>query len=278
MVESGWHQDNTITVLGGINMSTINTNFRDGVFEIELNRPDKLNAANYELISDLAEAVKEAKENPNVRTVLIYGNGKAFCSGGDLQDFGIDITNPIEVMDFMKKGHEVTMGIYNMEKPVIAAVHGAAVGGGCNIALGCDLVIADDKAIFSEIFSKVGAIPDMGGLYFLPQKIGMHKAAELIFTGKKLTASEALELGLINEVVEEGMAIIKARELAMSLANGPTKALGMAKRILHQATNQPLETILELEAYAQAIIFQSRDFNEGRTAFTEKRAANFIGS
>ncbi|MHA6258403.1 enoyl-CoA hydratase/isomerase family protein [Sporosarcina sp. CAU 1771] len=258
-------------------MSTVNTFLKNGVFEIELNRPESLNAFNKEMSIDLALAIKKAGDDPEVRAVLVYGSGKGFCAGGDLKDFGMDATNPVEVKEFLQKGHEVTTGIYNMEKPVIAAVHGPAVGAGCNLAFGCDLIIADENAVFSEIFAKVGALPDMGGLYFLPQKIGMHKAAELVFTGKKVSASEALDMGLINEVVPNGTAIEKGRELAVSLAKGPTKTLGMAKRIMHQAAYSKLEDILELEAYGQAIVFQSRDFKEGRAAFLEKRKAEFLG-
>lgn len=259
-------------------MTVVNTSFYEGVYEIELNRPNQLNAMNFELLSELTEAVREAKLNPAVRSVLIYGSGNGFCAGGDLKDFGIDPANPIEVKEFLQKGHEAILDIYHMEKPVIAAVHGPAVGAGCNLAFSCDLIIAEEKAVFSEIFAKVGAIPDMGGLYFLPQKVGMHKAAELIFTGKKLDAHTALKYGLINEVVSNGQAIEKGRELAYSLANGPTKAIGIAKRIMHQASHLSLKEVLELEAYGQAIIFQTNDFSEGRRAFAEKREAKFLGS
>ena len=164
-----------------------------------------------------------------------------------------------------------------MEKPVIASVHGPAVGAGCNVAFACDVIIAEESATFSEIFAKVGALPDMGGLFFLPQKVGMHRAAELIFTGKTIDAATALEYGLINEVVPNGLVLDKGRELAHLLANGPTRALGMAKRIMHQATHMSLEDILEMEAYGQSIIFQTRDFLEGRKAFEEKREAKFLG-
>ena len=258
-------------------LSVVNTSFNEGVLEIELNRPSQLNALNSELMSQLSEVVREAKLNPAVRAVLLYGSGKGFCAGGDLKDFGIDPSNPIEVKDFLQKGHEAILGIYNMEKPVIAAVHGPAVGAGCNLSFACDLIIAEENATFSEIFAKVGAIPDMGGLFFLPQKIGMHRAAELIFTGKKINALTALEYGLINEVVPNGHAIEKGRELAHSLASGPTLALGMAKRLMHQSSHLSLEDALEMEAYGQSIIFQTRDFSEGKEAFAEKREAKFLG-
>ncbi|WP_156289721.1 enoyl-CoA hydratase/isomerase family protein [Oceanobacillus salinisoli] len=258
-------------------MSTVNTNFQDGIFEIILNRPEKLNALNKDLAVDLGKAVTEAKSNTDVGAVLVYGNGKGFCAGGDLKDFGIDIDDPTEVREFLQVGHEVVLGLYHMEKPVIAAVHGPAVGAGCNIAFACDIIIAEEGAVFSEIFSQVGAIPDFGGLYFLPQKVGMHVASELIFTGKKLKAQEAKEYRLINQVTENGQAIEKARELAASLAKGPTKTLGMAKRILHQAPYMSLEDLLQLEAYGQAVTFQSEDFKEGRAAFMEKRKPNFLG-
>ncbi|WP_419887772.1 enoyl-CoA hydratase/isomerase family protein [Neobacillus niacini] len=258
-------------------MQVINTFLNEGVFEIELNRPNQLNALNLELITALADAVREAKQNPAVRSVLLYGNGRGFCAGGDLKDFGIDPYNPIEVKEFLQKAHEAIIDLYHMEKPVIAAVHGSAVGAGCNLAFACDLIVVDESAVFSEIFAKVGAIPDLGGLYFLPQKVGMHRAAELVFTGKILNAETAFHYGLINEVVANGQAIEKGRELAQQLANGPTKALGMAKRIMHQASHATLEEILELEAYGQSLIFQTQDFSEGRRAFAEKREARFQG-
>ncbi|ETI68831.1 enoyl-CoA hydratase/isomerase family protein [Neobacillus vireti] len=258
-------------------MSAVNTVLNDGVYEIELNRPNLLNALNLELLSGLVEAVREAKSNSAIRSVLLYGSGKGFCSGGDLKDFGIDSSNPVEVKEFLQKGHEAITGLYNMEKPVVASVHGPAVGAGCNLSFACDLIVADETAVFSEIFAKVGAIPDLGGLYFLPQKIGMHKAAELIFTGKKINSITALENGLINEVVPEGQAIERGRDLALLLANGPTKAIGIAKRIMHQSTHLSLEDVLELEAYGQSVIFQTKDFSEGRKAFQEKREPKFLG-
>ncbi|WP_085991199.1 enoyl-CoA hydratase/isomerase family protein [Oceanobacillus senegalensis] len=258
-------------------MSTVNTSFQDGVFEITLNRPEKINALNKDLAVDLAKAVVEVKENPDVRAVLVYGNGKGFCAGGDLKDFGIDIENPVEIREFLHKGQEAVLGLYHMEKPVIAAVHGPAVGAGCNLAFACDIIVAEENAVFSEIFSQVGAIPDFGGLYFLPQKVGMHVASELVFTGKKLKANEAKEYGLINQVTADGQGLEVARELALSLAEGPTKTLGMAKRIMHQAPHMSLEDLLQLEAYGQSVTFQSRDFKEGRSAFMEKRKPNFLG-
>lgn len=258
-------------------MTTVNTKRNGAVFEIELNRPEKLNALNKDLALDLAKAVDEAKNDPDVRAVILYGSGKAFSAGGDLKDFGIDISDPLQVKEFLQKGHEAVLGLYNMEKPVIAAVHGAAVGAGCNLAFACDIIIADETATFSEIFCKVGALPDFGGLYFLPQKVGMHVAAELIFTGRMVKAEEAKELGLINRVVKEGEALAEARKFAEQLAQGPTKTLGMAKRILHQAPYMSLEDVLQLEAYGQAVTFQSEDFKEGRNAFLEKRAPEFRG-
>ncbi|MGG1677183.1 enoyl-CoA hydratase/isomerase family protein [Neobacillus sp. NRS-1170] len=257
-------------------MAVVNTRLKDGVFEIELNRPEALNSLNDELALGLQEAVFEARDNSSVRTVLIYGIGRGFCAGGDLKQLS-NSTGAIENKEFLQKCHQSVLGIYNLEKPVIAAVHGSAVGAGCNLALACDIVIAEENAVFSEVFAKVGAIPDFGGLYFLPQKIGMHKAAELIFTGKNLSAQEALDYGLINEVVSDGQALEKGRELAMLLANGPTKTFGIAKRILHQAPHLSLENVLDLEALGQSVIFQTRDLKEGIEAFIEKRIPKFEG-
>ncbi|WP_156289680.1 enoyl-CoA hydratase/isomerase family protein [Oceanobacillus salinisoli] len=258
-------------------MGIVNTNLADGVFEIELNRPDRINAFNRELGSEMYKVVLEAKENPEVRAVLLYGKGRGFCSGGDLKDFGVDTNDPVAVKEFMQDGQRAILWLYQMEKPVIAAVHGAAAGAGCNLAFACDIIIAEENAVFSETFSKVGALPDLGGLYFLPQKVGMHIASELIFTGKKITAKEALDYRLINRVVKNGQAVEEARDLAVELAAGPTKVLGMAKKLMHQAPYSSLEELLEKEAMGQAIIFQSKDFKEGRQAFNEKRQPRFEG-
>ncbi|MDQ1005324.1 2-(1,2-epoxy-1,2-dihydrophenyl)acetyl-CoA isomerase [Neobacillus niacini] len=258
-------------------MPNVKTAFDNGVLEIVLNRPERLNAINADLLSELTEAVNEAKRNPTVRAVLLYGEGKGFCAGGDLNDFGIDISNSIEVKEFVQRGQEAVLGLYNMEKPVIAAVHGPAVGAGCNLAFACDMIIAEEISSFSEAFAKVGALPDLGGLYFLSQKIGMHKAAELIFTGKTINANTALDYGLINEVVATGQSLKRGKELANLLASGPTKALGLAKRIMHQAPYTSLESILEMEALGQATIFQTEDFKEGKRAFIEKRKPAFHG-
>ncbi|MEN1967856.1 enoyl-CoA hydratase/isomerase family protein [Lentibacillus sp. N15] len=222
-------------------MPNISAEIQNGVYEIGLNRPHKLNALNADLLFELTEVVREAKQNSAIRSVLLYGEGEGFCAGGDLTDFGIDPDNPIEIKEFLQIGHEAIVGLYNMEKPVITSVHGPAVGAGCNLAFACDVIVADESATFSEIFAKVGALPDLGGLYFLPQKIGMHKAAELIFTGEKVSAPMALEYGLINEMVTDGQSIDRGRELASMLASGPTKSLGMAKRIMHQAPYSSLE-------------------------------------
>lgn len=258
-------------------MPKVNTKFNNGVFEIELNSPENFNALNKEILTALERAVIEARLNSDVRSVLLYGNGKAFCSGGDLKDFGTNVNDPIEAHDFIRNAHRSILEIYNIEKPVIAAVHGFAVGAGCNLALACDLVISDESATFSELFCEIGAMPDAGGLYFLAQRVGMHIASDLILTGKKLSGREAMKLGLINEVVEEGKSYEKGLEIARKLAEGPTKAFGIAKRIMHQAPYLSFEDFLQLEAYGQSIVFQTKDFKEGRSAFIEKRKPKFLG-
>lgn len=274
-----WNKDEAQSSLfkGSGNVANVKKTFDQGVLEIVLNRPDRLNALNADMLFELAEAVNEAKRDSSIRAVLLYGEGTGFCAGGDLKDFGMDETNVTEVKEFLQKGHEAVLGLYHMEKPTIAAVHGPAVGAGSNLAFACDMIIAEETASFSEIFAKVGALPDLGGLYFLPQKIGMHKAAELIFTGKMLSADTALDYGLINEVVAAGRSRERGKELAISLANGPTRALGLAKSILHQAPYSSLERILEMEALGQASIFQTEDFKEGKKAFNEKRSPIFHG-
>ncbi len=258
-------------------MSTVLTKLEDGVFEIALNRPETLNSLNHQLSIDLRAAVYEARTNDEVKAVIVYGNGKGFCAGGDLPNMGINKENPLEVKEFLGRLHESVLGLHDMEKPVIAAVHGAAVGAGCNLAFACDIIIAEETSVFSELFVGVGALPDLGSLFFLPQKVGMHKALELIYTGERMKAPTALEYGLINKVVPKGTALEAAREFAKPLAAGPVKALGLAKNLMHKATYMPLKDVLDLEASAQAVIFQTYDFKEGCKAFEEKRPAVFKG-
>jgi enoyl-CoA hydratase/carnithine racemase len=165
----------------------------------------------------------------------------------------------------------------SIEKPIIAAVNGDAIGGGANLALACDLVIASEKARFGQTFVKVGLIPDWGGLYLLPRLVGMAKAKELIFTGKMISAIEAERIGLVNKVVPQEEWETAILKLAKELAESPPRAIGISKSLLHKSLESDIETMFELEANVQPLLFSTKDFGEGIKAFLEKRKPRFVG-
>lgn len=243
---------------------------------IILNRPKALNAINLEVAEELEAAIKNLENDGNIKVVVLTGAGRAFCSGGDLK--AIPTGKEARVgRDFLKKMHKWVISLKNLNKPVIAAVNGLAVGAGCNLALLADVIIASEKAKFSESFVKVGAIPDLGGMYLLPRYVGLAKAKELIFTGDVIDAREAEKIGLINKVVPHEKLEDAVKDLAQKLAKAPPMVLAMAKAIIHRGLNADFDTVLELEACAQGICFESKDHREGVRAFLEKRKPRFEG-
>ena len=249
----------------------------EGIAIVTLNRPAALNAINMEMKIELYRIMNEIAEDSHVKSVIITGEGRAFCAGGDVKEMN-PTRNPIETRDRMKKYLlKTVLLITKMEKPVIMAVNGYAVGAGCNLALAGDIILASTKAVFSEIFVNVGLIPDAGGLYFLPRLVGLPKAKELIFRGSQIGAEEAERIGLVNYVVEHESLLDEAMTLAKEFANGPTKAIGVAKTMLNQSLEMDLETALDYEAMAQSVIGLTEDHKEGTRSFTEKRKPNFSG-
>ncbi len=251
---------------------TIRYEVAGGVATITLNRPDKLNSFNDKMHEEFIDALKKVQRDPGARCVVITGEGRGFCAGQDLQAIG---SGPIS--DIVRKYYTTWVTrIRTMEKPVLAAVNGVAAGAGCSLALACDLVIASEKASFLQAFVKVGLVPDSGASYMLPRLIGYHKAMELALFGDKVSAQEALELGLCNRVVpEEGFAATVA-EWAARLAKGP-RSMGWIKRQFTRGMEQSLEEILELEAFDQDAAAGTDDAREAIQAFLEKREPNFTG-
>ena len=170
---------------------------------------------------------------------------------------------------------DILQPLVNLEKPVIAAVNGAAVGAGFNIALAADVIVASEKAVFSQIFTRLGLAPDLGGLHLLTQVVGLNKAKELCFTAKKISAAEALALGIANHVVPAEELLAEARKLATEIAAGPPVALSMIKSLLNKSSNSTLEQMLEFESYAQTLAYTTPEHKEGVAAFREKRLPNF---
>lgn len=244
---------------------------------ITLNRPDVFNSFNREMAFSLQSILDDCEHNNGVRSIVITGNGKAFCAGQDLKE----VTNPELNPGFKKILEEhynpIITRIRAINKPIIAAVNGVAAGAGANIALSCDLVVASNKASFIQAFSKIGLIPDSGGSFFLPRLIGFQKASALMMLGDKVTAEEAEELGMIFKVISSESFNEEVEKLAIKLANMPTKALGLIKELLNKSITNTLEQQLELEGKLQIEAALSEDYTEGVNAFMEKRKPIFKG-
>ena len=248
---------------------------RDGaVLIVTLNRPDVLNALNAAAHEALAAALKEARRN-DIRAVVLTGAGRGFCVGQDLTEFREQAGD----IGARLRGnyHPNIKAIRALEKPVIAAVNGAAAGAGLSLACACDLRIASDQATFVPAFVNIGLIPDSGGTFFITRLIGQSRAFEWLCSGRRLSAAEAQQWGVVSEVVEVSGLAARAAELAGELAALPTRAIGMTKRLLDRAPTATLDEQLEWEAQLQAAATQTEDFREGVAAFLEKRAPDFRG-
>jgi 2-(1,2-epoxy-1,2-dihydrophenyl)acetyl-CoA isomerase len=255
-------------------MAEVETNRDGGVLTITLNRPDVLNAFTAEMHRQLVGAFKEARE-PEVRAVVITGAGRGFCVGQDLNEFeeaAKDIAGRLR-----GNYHPTVLAVRQLEKPVIAAVNGPAAGAGLSLACACDFRIAADDATFVPAFINIGLVPDMGGTYHVRRLLGTARAFEFMATGRRLTAAEAHEWGLVNEVVEADRLLARAAERAAELAALPTRGVALTKRLFDHAEHATLEEQLELEAQLQAAATQTEDFREGVAAFLEKREPRFEG-
>jgi 2-(1,2-epoxy-1,2-dihydrophenyl)acetyl-CoA isomerase len=256
-------------------VAEVETSRDGGVLTITLNRPDVLNAFNTAMHRALAGALRDARAS-EVRAVLLTGAGRGFCVGQDLTEFG---EAPGDIAARLRESyHPNVLAIRALEKPVIAAVNGAAAGAGLSIACVCDLRIAADTASFVPAFINIGLVPDSGGSYFVTRLLGPARAFEWMTSGRKLTAAEAHAWGLVSEVVEADSLAARAAERAAQLAEMPTRGIGMTKRLLDHAVNASLEDQLEREAQLQAAATQTDDFKEGVSAFLEKRPPRFSGS
>jgi 2-(1,2-epoxy-1,2-dihydrophenyl)acetyl-CoA isomerase len=246
-----------------------------GVGTITFNRPEALNATNDEFYRHLARLIREIADNAEIGCVVITGAGRGFCAGADVKAM-----NPDMKLLARRRRHrwilaDVLRPLVNLEKPVIAAVNGPAVGAGFNLALAADIIIASDKAVFSQIFTRLGLVPDLGGLYLLTRVVGLNKAKELCFTARKIDAPEALALGIVNRVVPAAELMSAAIALAQEIAAGPATALAMIKTLLNKSSTCSLDQMLEYESYAQTLAYTTPEHREGVAAFREKRAPDF---
>lgn len=244
---------------------------------VALNRPEVFNSFNREMALSMQAALDQCASDALIRAIVITGNGKAFCAGQDLKEVVSPELNPGFRKILEEHYNPIVQRIRTIEKPVIAAVNGVAAGAGANIALACDIVLASEKASFIQAFSKIGLIPDSGGTFFLPRLIGFQRASALAMTGDKVTAEEALQMGMVYKVVSEESFETSVQQLAEQLAQMPTKALGLTKRLLNESLTNDLNTQLALESDLQIEASESNDYNEGVTAFVEKRKPLFNG-
>jgi enoyl-CoA hydratase/carnithine racemase len=245
----------------------------NGVATIRMNRPEKLNAMRIEMQVEIVQTLKELAFDDTIKVVVITGVGKAFSSGGDLGD--MDMAHrapPFELRRTLNQNlAEIVRGIWDMEKPVIAAVNGVATGGACNVAMACDIVIASETARFGQIFLAIGLIPDGGGSWLLPRLVGFRKAVELIFSGRLVDAKEAEQLGLVNKVVSAEELEKTVKEYANLLKMLPLGALGATKKAIHKGFTMSLEDALDYEITMQTLCFQTEENKERVKAFLAKK-------
>ena len=252
---------------------------QDGIARLTLNRPDKLNSFTGAMQLELRAALDAVQDDNSIRVLVLSGAGRAFCAGQDLNDPEMamkpmlpDIGNVVE-----KYYKPLILRLQNLRVPTLAAVNGIAAGAGASLALACDLVIAARSASFLQAFSKIGLIPDTGGTWFLPQRVGMARALGLALLADKLPAEKAADWGLIWQVVDDSELAASVDKLAAQLAAMPTKALVRTRQVMHAAPSHTLEQQLSMEGGVMRELGWSPDFAEGVAAFMEKREPKFTG-
>jgi enoyl-CoA hydratase len=250
-------------------MTAISFNRNGSALHVQLNRPEKLNAVDTPMLNELLARLRDAASDTSVRVLQLTGAGRAFCSGADLT--GGDTEGALQA------ANKVVQTIIAMPKPVVAGVHGPAVGVGCPIALACDLVVAAKPAYFQLAFSQVGLMPDGGASALLPRAIGRARAARMAMTAEKISATTAFEWGMISHVVDAGAYEAELDALTSTLADGPTQSYGWIKKALGVATLSDLEAVQAIEADGQQRLVKTSDFAEGVRAFRDRRAAEFSG-
>lgn len=257
-------------------MSFIETQMTGNVLVIKHNRPDKFNSYNRQMALEMQAALDKAAIDKAVRAVYLTGEGKAFCAGQDLAE-AVDGSGPGIKKIVEEHYNPIILKIRNLQKPVVCGVNGVAAGAGANIALACDIVVAGTSSAFIQAFSKIGLIPDSGGTFYLPRFIGMQRSAALMMLGDKVTAQEAMQMGMIYKVFDDSALQQEAMALATVLSNMPTKGLWLTKKLLNESFVNSLEAQLTAEGVAQVEAAATYDFNEGVKSFLEKRKPVFKG-
>src|SRR6476659_8219526 len=259
---------------------TLQLEMRGSVGLLTLNRPDRLNALTVQVANEFKAAVAEAMER-GARAIVITGAGRAFSAGGDLREMQEIAKRDGRVEAFfdepLRRLNEAILLIRQTPVPFVAAVNGVASGGGCNLALACDIVVAAESARFNQAFIKIGLTPDCGGTFMLPRLVGWKRATELLFTGDLISAQAAAEMGMINSVLPDEELMNKVMLMAEKLAQAPTAAIGEIKMLLEASAANDMQTHLDLERETQIESGKSKDFVEGVSAFLEKRPPRFVG-
>jgi enoyl-CoA hydratase/carnithine racemase len=259
-------------------MSVLLYDVQEGVATITLNRPEQRNAFTLEMLDLWAAALRDARTDDAVQAVVVTGAGQAFCAGGDVGGMAErGALNALEHKRALELVHRIPLALDDLDKPVIAAINGPAIGAGCDMALMCDLRFMAEDARLSEGYVRVGLIPGDGGTYYLPRLVGTAKALELLWTGDVIDAPEALRLGLVNRVVPADALLPTVYELARRLAQGPTVAIRTIKRAVYQGLRMDLRTHLDLISSHMGFIRQTADHREGARAYVEKRPPQFRG-
>src|SRR6218665_159630 len=259
-------------------MNSIILKIENSIATITLNRPEVFNSFNREMALLMQQTLDNCANDQNVRTIVITGAGKAFCAGQDLKEVTTPELNPGFRKILEEHYNPIVSRIRSIEKPIIAAVNGVAAGAGANIALACDIVIAAENAAFIQAFSKIGLVPDSAGTFFLPRLIGFQKASALMMLGDKVSAQEAYNIGMIYKFYPVAFFEEEIEKIATTLANMPTKAIGLTKKLLNESMSNNLQQQLALESDLQIESSSSNDYREGVNAFMEKRTPEFKGN
>ena len=244
----------------------------DKIATITFNRSEARNALSEEMRLDIEHALAEvkAKAGEEVKAVILTGAGGHFCAGGDVKGMAERKMTPMDHRTRMRSGHHRIYDILHLELPVISLVDGAAAGAGCNIALLADFVFATPRAFFMQAFARIGLVPDWGGFYILPRLVGQQRAKELIYSGRRVYAEEAKELGMVLEVVGQETAMDETREFASRFTHASTDAIGAAKNVLNQSFNLDFRALMELEVYAQCLVRETDFHKEAVRRFRDK--------
>lgn len=249
----------------------------DGIAMLTLNRPEARNAIDLTMRGEIVSVLAELRDDGALRVLVLTGTGGHFCAGGDVKSMKAKRHSAAEGRARVESLNRMVLSLVHFPRPTIAMVDGFAVGAGCNLALCCDLIVASDRAKFGEVFARIGLVPDGAGTYFLPRRVGLAKAKELVFTADVIDAAEGLRIGLVNRVVPPDDLKAVTLELALKIAQGPPRALALAKELLNRASTSELDAALDREAFAQAVALTTEDHQEGLAAFFEKRPPRFTG-